>query len=216
MRYKAVIFDFDYTLGDSTDGIVMSIQFALDQMGYDRKDRETIKKTIGMSLKNTFEYLTGNQDEEMAARFTQLFKQKADEVMVAGTELYAETKKVLSFFRENSCLTGIVTTKYHFRIEQILAKFDAVSLIDHIIGGDDVKVEKPDAEGLLYMIGLMGVGKEEVLYIGDSWIDAQTARNGGVDFAGVLTGTTSRDEFEKYPHVCVVENLAELLMWGED
>lgn len=213
MRYKAVIFDFDYTLGDSTEGIMSSIQFALDEMGYEERDRAAMKKTIGMSLKNTFEYLTGDHDEEKAARFSKYFKQRADEVMVAGTELYPQTRDLLSAFRENGCMTGIVTTKFHYRIEQILKKFEAVSLIDFIIGGDDVKVEKPNAEGLLCMVERMGIKKEEVLYIGDSWIDARTAQNGAVDFVGVLTGTTSREDFEKYPNIEIVGSLPELLKW---
>ena len=79
--YKAVIFDFDYTLGDSTNGIVLSINHALEKLGFRAQDTKTIQRTIGLSLKDTLFELTGIQDEETAQKFTQYFKEKADEFL---------------------------------------------------------------------------------------------------------------------------------------
>ena len=51
---KAIIFDFDYTLGDSTNGIALSINYALEKLGYALPPIEDIKKTIGLSLTETY------------------------------------------------------------------------------------------------------------------------------------------------------------------
>ena len=69
--------------------------------------------------------------------------------MVDNTRLYEGVLAMLKKLRDNKILLGIVTTKYHYRIEQIVEKNNAMSVIDVIIGGDDVKNEKPDPEGLL-------------------------------------------------------------------
>ncbi|MFR2408352.1 MAG: HAD family hydrolase [[Clostridium] symbiosum] len=61
--YKALVFDFDFTLGDSAAGIAASINYALGRLGYPEKEMEAIKKTIGLSLKNTFTALTQNEDD---------------------------------------------------------------------------------------------------------------------------------------------------------
>ena len=132
--YKAVIFDFDYTLGDSTNGIVLSINHALEKLGFRVQDTKTIQRTIGLSLKDTLFELTGIQDEETAQKFTQYFKEKADEVMVDNTRLYEGVLAMLKKLRDNKILLGIVTTKYHYRIEQIVEKNNAMSVIDVIIG----------------------------------------------------------------------------------
>ena len=66
--YKAVIFDFDYTLGDSTNGIVLSINHALEKLGFQVQDTKSIQRTIGLSLKDTLFELTGIQDEETAQK----------------------------------------------------------------------------------------------------------------------------------------------------
>uniref|UniRef100_UPI0040563352 HAD family hydrolase n=1 Tax=Acetatifactor sp. TaxID=1872090 RepID=UPI0040563352 len=169
---KAVIFDFDYTLGDSTNGIAQSINYALEQLGYTHKNIEDIKKTIGLSLKETFVTLTENENLVEAEQFAKLFKEKADEVMVENTELYVGVMELLQQLRAKGYKTAIVTTKFHYRIEQILNKYDACELIDLIVGAEDVKVEKPSPEGLLWALEHLTMKKEEVLYVGDSFVDA--------------------------------------------
>lgn len=210
MKIKAVIFDFDFTLGDSSKGIVLCVNHALGQLGYPEKDGTEIKKTIGLSLKDTFLALVPDGDSDEALWFAELFKEKADEVMVENTVLYEGTEDVLRKLKENGFKTGIVTTKFHYRIEQILNKFEAGSLIDVIIGVEDVKAEKPAPDGLLMAAGRMGAEKEETLYVGDSFVDAQAAERAGIPFAGVLTGTTSREVFEKYPHICIGGSLMDI------
>lgn len=208
--YKAIIFDFDYTLGNSEKGIALSINYALKQMEYEEKPLFEIKKTIGLSLKETFYKLTLNEDPERAGRFAVLFKEKADLVMVDQTELYPGVKTVLQKLKQKGYRTAIVTTKYHYRIEQILNKFDAIDLINVIVGAEDVKIEKPDPEGLLWTIKNMGFSKEEILYVGDSLVDAKTAENAGVDFVGVLTGTTTKMEFEDHRNVYIGNNIEDV------
>ena len=114
--------------------------------------------------------------------------------------------------------TAIVTTKFHYRIEQILEKFDALELIDIIVGAEDVKIEKPDPEGLIRTMEQLGLQKDEVLFVGDSLVDATTAENAKVDFAAVLTGTTTRREFERHANVFIgngVEAVYQYILYTE-
>lgn len=207
---NTVIFDFDYTLGDSTDGIVLCVTYGLEQLGDGVPSFEEIKSTIGLSLAKTYKVLTGNTDKARADRFSNLFKEKADEVMVEHAQLYPGVKELLVRLRENGYRIGIVTTKFQYRIRHILQKFDAEGLVDVIVGTEDVTKVKPDPEGLLLAIRQLGVKREEVLYVGDSFVDAQAAERAGVRFAGVLTGTTTREEFEKYPHAVIGAHVGEI------
>ena len=207
---KAIIFDFDYTLGDSTNGIALSINYALEKLGYAVPNIADVKKTIGLSLKETYFALTSNDNLYEAEQFVKLFKEKADSVMVANTKLYAGVKSVLQKLKDKGYMVAIVMTKFHYRIEQILNKFDANEPIDIIVGAEDVKAEKPNPEGLLYAIDCLGVMSEEVLYVGDSLVDAKTADNANVKFVAVLTGTTTKDEFKSYNNVYIVQNIADV------
>ncbi len=206
---KAVIFDFDYTLGDSTEGIVKSTDSALEKLGEKKKTRQEIKATVGISLNETYKVLTGKDDDERAEMFTKYFIEKADEVMVACTELYEDTVEILTNLKNQGFKTGIVTTKLNSRIQSILKKFDAVHLIDVIVGVENVKNVKPHPEGLNLAIKNLGLSKEEVLYIGDSFVDAKAAENAQIDFLGVLTGTTTKEKFSEYKNLCICENIKQ-------
>lgn len=58
-QYKTYLFDFDYTLVDSSNGIVMCFRHVLDKHGYKNVDDRAIKRTIGMTLDDAFALLTG-------------------------------------------------------------------------------------------------------------------------------------------------------------
>ena len=210
MRYQAVIFDFDYTLGDATEGIVQSVRHGLKKLGWGPMEREDIRKTIGLSLEETYRRLTEDKSPEQAKLFSGYFREMADQIMVEQTELFPDTRKALAYLKEKEILTGIVTTKYHYRMDAILEKFQAADYFDRIVGGEDVSVPKPDPEGVFWLLDVWKLPKERVRYVGDSLVDAKTAEAAGVDFAGVTTGTTGREELEAYPCIGVYEGLSPL------
>lgn len=210
MMKKAVIFDFDYTLGDCTEGIVQSVNYGMKQMGLVECGRNEIVKTIGLSLAKTYEKLTGGADKSEIELFEHYFVQKADEVMVANTVVYDGVADMLQGMKRNKIKTGIVTTKYHYRIDHILCANGVQQFIDAIVGGDDVRNVKPDPEGILNIGRQLGMDLGEMLYVGDNVVDAQAAEAAGIDFIAVLTGTALREDFQKYPHVCIMNEVTQI------
>ena len=210
MKYTTFVFDFDFTLADATPGIVESINYALNQTGFEPKDRDSIRKTVGMTLRDVFALFSGSADTELAEQFVSHFKVMADRVMADNTVLFDDTIAVLRELKANGCKTAIVTSKLHYRIDEVLGKYNSTELIDYIVGFEDVPNPKPSPEGLHKAIEHLGASKATTLYIGDTTIDAKTAANAAVDFAAVLTGTTTAQELLEFPHVCMANNLAEL------
>lgn len=207
---KVMIFDFDYTLGDSTNGIIASINFALEKMNLEPASGDRIVKTIGLSLEEIYQVLTGSSDSREIETFKQYFREKADEVMVNNTKLYSGVKEMLEQLHSKGKKTAIVTTKYHYRIEQILAAHQMEHLIDAIVGVEDVEKAKPDPEGVWKIKEQFGVSPKDILYVGDSLVDAKTAQGAGVDFIAVLTGTTAQEDFQEYPYLKILNSAAEL------
>ena len=210
MKYKVVLFDFDYTLANSEKGILMCFRHVLNAHGYENICDEAIKKTIGMTLQNAFKELTGIEEEMTLEAYRREYIQKADEVMTPNTKLYPETLPALENLREAGIQIGIISTKLRYRIEATFELYEIQNWIDIIVGSEDVKTHKPSPEGLLYAIEALGVRKEEVLYVGDNIIDAKTAQNAGVDFVAVTTGTNSAEDFRDYPCRKVISNLSFL------
>jgi len=210
VKYNTLIFDFDYTLADATNGIVSSFNHAFSKLDITGCDGESIKKTVGLPLAEAFVQLTKNNSEVLINRFKDLFREKADEVMSKNTVLFDDTVSTLQRLKQKGFNTGIVTTKYHYRIVETLNMHGISDLIDVIVGGEDVKSPKPSPEGLLLAIGSLNAQLNNVLYVGDSLVDAKTALAANVDFAAVTTGTTNENEFSQYPCIKILKNLSEL------
>ena len=211
MSYTTYLFDFDYTLADSSRGIVTCFRNVLNQHGYTDVTDEDIKRTIGKTLEESFSILTGVTDEDQLASFKSEYRKEADTHMTINTVLFLETKSVLLALKDAGAFIGIISTKYRYRIKEMLDQHFPGSFFNIIVGGEDVQTAKPSPEGLLLAIKQLHVTKAETLYIGDSTVDAATAKAAGVDFAGVTHGVTTAEELSKYPHWKIMNSLEELL-----
>lgn len=212
MKYKAVVFDFDYTLANSEKGILLTFRHVLDNHGFYEITDQAIKETIGMTLENAFTLLTGETNSGRLAGLRKEYVEKGNEVMTPNTHFYNGTIPLLSKIHEQGGRNGILSSKYRFRIMESFQKYKAEQLVDLVLGLEDLKRAKPDPEGLFSALQYFQIEKSELLYVGDNLIDAQTAQNAGVDFAGVLTGTTQRETFEKLPYVQIAERLEDILL----
>ncbi|HAC41911.1 MAG TPA: serine kinase [Paraprevotella xylaniphila] len=211
-RYTIYIFDFDYTLVDSSRGIVTCFRHVLGNHGHTGVTDTEIKRTIGKTLEESFSILTGITEAGTLADYKSEYVKAADVHMTANTFFFPETIEVLETLKSQGAVLGIVSTKFRYRILDLFEKTGHDGLVDFIVGGEDVTAAKPDPEGLLLAIGrASGGGKSEVLYVGDSVVDAATAQAAGTDFSGVLHGMTTREELKTYPHVAIVDDLRGIL-----
>jgi phosphoglycolate phosphatase len=207
---QAVIFDFDYTLADSSEGVFDCINFALDQMGLDRVSSEAACRTIGLSLSETFLTLGKHHEPHRCQEFHQLFVRRADDVMVSFTQLYEWVPATVEALRERDLKLGIVSTKYRRRINEVLKREAVHDGFAVVIGGDDVKQHKPHPQGLLDAIEELECSRESVIYVGDSVVDAELAKRAGVPLIVVLSGVTPRSHFDNYEPLAIVENVSHL------
>ena len=208
--YNVYLFDFDYTLADSSRGIVMCYRNVLERHHHTGITDETIKRTIGKTLQESCSIMTGITDADTLEMYRKEYVKEADTHMTANTFLFPETIEVLTRLKTNGAKLGIISTKYRYRIMELLGKKLPENFLDIIVGGEDVQHPKPAPEGVLFAIGHLGCRKEDVLYVGDSTVDAETAQAAQVDFAGVLHGATTYYELAAYPHVAIMKTLAEL------
>jgi phosphoglycolate phosphatase len=99
--FRTVIFDFDYTLADSSKGVVESINFALNELGFPKAKPEEISNTIESSLEETFLASVGQQHITKCEEFRRLFIKKADKVMADLTFVYELVPSVVQDLRND-------------------------------------------------------------------------------------------------------------------
>jgi phosphoglycolate phosphatase len=196
---RAVLFDFDFTLGDSADAIVHCSRAAFADMGLEPAEPRAIRRTIGLTLQDSFRVLTSEIDLSAVAlakadEYTRRYVGHADQVMTAMTTVYPPAAIVLATMRARGVATAIVSTKYRYRIESILAHVGLTGAVDFIVGGEDVSRHKPDPEGLQRALDGLSIDSASALYVGDHPVDGHAAARAGVRFVRVLTGEDFGDE----------------------
>lgn len=208
--FKSVVFDFDYTLADSSQGVIECMNYALEKMGLPQCSADVIRKLIGIAMPETYEELAGDLHGGRFEEFQRLFVERADQVMLESVRLFDSARPAVEALLAEGVSLGIVSTKFRYRIEAVLMRDRLENAFEIIVGAEDVAAHKPDPSGLSEAIGRLGRSPAEVLYVGDSIVDAETARRAGVPFVAVLSGVTPRVAFAAYEPHAVINDLTLL------
>jgi phosphoglycolate phosphatase len=207
---KAVMFDFDLTLADSSEGIVECTNYAFRMMGVSGIERSKIHSVIGLPLQGMFQTLTGNESSERAEEFARRFVERADEVMVSSTKIYREVPALFEQLQRRGMNVAIVSNKFRYRIESILNTAGLRPLVDVIVGGEDVHHHKPHPDAIVLALSHLHVPAASAMYVGDHPVDADAARAAGVSFIGVLSGTMSGKDWSARGERCVKEHIGDV------
>lgn len=214
MRYKAVLFDFDHTLGDATEAIYAGFCHAFTGMGRPKPELEAVRRTVGLPVQDAYTQLTGDPSPENRARFYALFHPVARDLQARGVvDLCPGARELLEALRAAGAALAVVSNKNTESLEAVLEAKGLRACFAYVVGGDRVSRHKPDPEGVLWVLDQLGLAPEEALYCGDTVIDAQTAQRAGTDFCAVLNGATQAEAFLNYPTVLVAPGLPELQAW---
>lgn len=207
---QTIIFDFDYTLVESSRGTIDGVNFAFDKMGLPLASDAAIRQTIGLSLPDILTALAGEAYSKRVEEFTRLFLQRADETMVALAEFFSGVPQTIKTLQRLSIQLAIVSQKNRHYIQGILAKENLVDAFPVIVGGGDAAY-KPNPEGLHMAVAETNSDPRSCLYVGDSVTDAETAQRADIKFIATLSGVTPREAFEDYNTYAVLEDVPELL-----
>lgn len=210
---KAIIFDLDGTLIDSAPDIHASVNKMLAAEGQAALDLATVTSFIGNGLPKLVERVMMRQGMDMGA-----FERIAADVLAIynahGAELtrvYPHVPEVLKALKEKGVQLGVCTNKPHEPAVIILDDLGLAGFFEVVIGGDSTAAKKPDPTPLKAAMAALG---EEVLYVGDSEIDAETAERAGVPFA-LFTEGYRKVGIDEMTHAYAFEDFRELVEIAE-
>lgn len=184
---------------------------ALSRLGLPPAPAGAIRRTIGLDLTTALGILAGEEWKPRGREFLGHFTRKADEVMVASTVLLPGAGRVLRTLHGAGYRLGVVSTKYRRRVEEALERDGLRALVDVVVGSDDVPRPKPAPDGLLLAAGALGIATADCVFVGDSEVDAKAARDAGMGFVAVLTGTTPAGKFAGHAPRAVLAGVGEIV-----
>lgn len=192
-KYDLVVLDMDGTIADTDEMIVQSMYEMYDLYREGRRSpREKIYYFSGPPMRETLKNEFPHQDNDfMLQEFIRISWNNYDKYVKA----FPHVKEVLLRLKEKGIKIAIVTGKYKSASLHCLDVMDLNDVSEYMVCGDDVKIAKPDPEGINKVIEHFNVlDKQKVLYIGDNNVDYLTARNAGVDIALVKWGPREIDK----------------------
>ncbi|MCX7996597.1 MAG: HAD-IA family hydrolase [Patescibacteria group bacterium] len=203
---KAVLFDVDGTLIDTTEFILQAYEYTLDSENIHVPGvRKKMKELFGMPLLDCYRILAPDHD---VARLSAIHNQwQAENLhMVGAFPTVAETVQSL---KKNGLKVATVTNRARPSTIAILTESGIHEEIDLIIGFEDVKNPKPHPEGILKALLYFGLEPGEVVMIGDSEFDILAGKAAQVKTIGVRTGLHP-EQMEASGPDHVVERIAEI------
>ncbi len=193
MKYDSVIFDLDGTLTDTLADLRNSVNFALNRFGYPERTTEEIRNFVGNGVKRlVFLSVPENTPEDVSEKCLEVFKAHYAANSLVETKPYDGIIKMLKTLKDNKIKTAVVTNKMHSAAVDIVEFFFG-DLIDVTVGQIDGIAQKPQPDGIFNALDLLGVSKENAVYVGDSEVDCITAKNACIPCVGVTWGFRDRD-----------------------
>lgn len=204
---KALLFDFDGTLLNTNDLIIQSFMHVLEEKFPGQYKPEDCLRFMGPSLTETFEELTPNEVEEMTLKYRKWNLEHHDELV----KEFDGVMETLEELRALGIRLAIVSTKRRDMIERGLNLMGASHFFELIVGIEDVKNVKPDPEPVLLAIEKLGVGKEEVIMIGDNSHDIESGKNAGVKTAGVAWSLKGEELLNQFNPDYMLQHISDIL-----
>jgi phosphoglycolate phosphatase len=206
---RALIFDLDGTLIDSKLDLALCVNATLAELGRAPLDHETIFSYVGQGAPWLIaRALGGDASEEDCQRGLDFFIKYYSEHKLDNTKLYPGARETLDALKG---MPMAVLTNKPVRISRIIIQ--ELGIFEHfrfVYGGNSFDRKKPDPMGATSILREFGALPTQVMLIGDSEIDVQTARNSGTWAAGVTYGFGSH-RLAEFPPDILVDNLTELL-----
>jgi len=211
---KAVIFDLDHTLVRSgIDFPEMKIKI----VDYLEKRLPSLEGLDGN--RPTYEMTQAVVENLQSRRLSNIIPEVTEDInrMMNATEMKYVSKatliegavETLKRLKSVGMKIGILTRACRQYTEKVLAATGLSEFVDEVATRDDSANPKPDPSQIYWLIERMKVSSHEVVMVGDHPVDALCARNAGIAFVGVLTGSW-REEQTKQLGSTVIRSVKEL------
>ena len=210
---KLVIFDLDGTLLDTIADLAESANYALKQLDYPTHPVDAIRTFVGNGINKLLERAlpAHEQTEENIMRMRSHFVPYYDIHNADLSTPYPGIVSLLEDLQAKGILIAVASNKYQEATVKLVKQyFPNIDFVEILGQREGINV-KPDPSIVFDILKKADVSKEDVLYVGDSGVDMQTAINAGVDAVGVTWGFRPRAELESFQPMGLIDKAEDLL-----
>lgn len=209
---QLVIFDLDGTLLNTVGDIAAATNHALTTLGHPTRTVEEIKSFVGNGINKLFEralpepYKTEENVLRMRAAFIPYYNEHGTEKTVPFPGIVT----LLEQLQTSGKLLAVASNKYQQATQALVRHFFPTIRFVAVLGQRDGIAVKPDPSIVEEIRREARVERNEILYVGDSGVDMQTAINAQVEAVGVTWGCRPRQELQKFNPRWIVDTAEEI------
>ena len=178
MKYKAVFFDLDGTLMDTSEGIFAGGRYAMDKIGLSMPKIENMNEFIGPPLGDCFRVVLGVKDEDKVTQLCQIYHDFYEEKGRFMAKFYPGILETLETLKKRGYILGIASMKNQDLVQQMCKYFKVDQYFDQQLG-IDLKGTMTKADLLRSGFKALGLKAEECVLVGDTRIDEKGATDAG-------------------------------------
>ncbi len=208
-----VIFDLDGTLLDTVADLAASTNYALNLCGFPTHETAAYRFFVGNGISKLFERALpeGEKTQENILEIRKLFLEYYGEHNSELTVPYPGIPELLKKLQTEGIQLAVASNKYQRGTEDLIQHFFPEILFIAVFGQREGIAVKPDPTIIHDILAISKTKKTQVIYIGDSGVDMQTANNAGVEAIGVTWGFRPRKELAEFSPKYIIDDPDEIL-----
>lgn len=211
MSIKAVIFDLDGTLLDTLGDLANAVNAAMRHYNFPLLSEDEVCARVGNGVRRLIERSApAGTETSVIDDCLKRFQKHYEEHLVERTHPYQGIPTVIDAFHSRGVRMTVLSNKYQAAADRLVSHYFPGQMA--LTRGELAGVpRKPDPTSTHQILSALGVQPDEVLYIGDSDVDMQTATAAGVTAIGVLWGFRDRESLTSAGAEHIAEHPEDLI-----
>lgn len=211
MKYDLVIFDLDGTILNTLEDLRDSLNYALDRMGFPERSLEEVRNFVGNGIRKLIERaLPQGGDDKTVEEMLVLHRDYYQVHCADKTRPYDGISEMLAKLKQREIQLAVLSNKPDYAVKILCDKYFP-GIFDKAYGFREGIERKPSPEAVFALLEEFGVPREKAVYVGDSEVDVQTAKNAGLDMMIVEWGFRDREFLIESGAVNLVSVPSEIL-----
>lgn len=210
-KYKYVIWDLDGTLLDTLDDLTNSINVTMEKYSLPTHTKEAVRQFVGHGIKNLMKSAVGEEGKNVGDSAFEFFTRYYGEHCKENTAPYPDIPEMLKDLKQRGYAQAVVSNKADFAVKKLCEEHFG-GIIDLALGENEAMGirKKPCPDSVFSAMKELGATPENTVYVGDSEVDIETAKNANIDCISVCWGFRDENQLIDAGASVLVHTVSEL------